>query len=317
MPPPRPVVILSQCLELAPCRYDGERIPFPFLRKLAAHVELRPVCPEVEIGLGVPRDPIRVIERGGERTLLQPATGRDLTRAMRRFAEKFLGGLGGADGFILKSRSPSCGVRDVKRYAGAETVEPIGRGAGFFAEEALARFPGLAVEDEARLGNPLIRERFLTRLFALARFRAVKERPSAAALARFQEANRLLLLAHHKREAKALEKIAANRKRRPLAEALEAYERHLHAALARPARRASAADVLRQSVGAASSPLRPSERARFLRAIERYREGRAPLSAALRPLRDWIGRDETLAGQTLFSPFPPDLEDTGGESAIA
>ncbi|MBI4251890.1 MAG: DUF1722 domain-containing protein [Candidatus Tectomicrobia bacterium] len=275
MPFPRPIVVLSQCLELAPCRWDGERIPFGFLRKLEPYVELRPVCPEVEIGLGVPRDPIRIVQVGpGEkdRKFLQPSTGRDLTRAMRRFAGEFLGGLGEADGFILKSRSPSCGIRDVKMYGGAEDGPPLGKGAGLFAGEVLARFPGLAVEDEARLAHPPVRERFLTRLFALAAFRAVREKPSAAGLARFQEANRLLLMARGRREAEALGEIAANRGGRPLPEAMEAYETRLRAALARPARRASVAGILRRHAGA-----------------------------------PW------LAGQTFFAPFPAGLAEAGEE----
>ena len=250
MPFPRPVVVLSQCLELSPCRWDGARIPFPFLAKLAPHVEIRPVCPEVEIGLGVPRDPIRIIQDGEERKLLQPSTGRDVTRAMRRFAGEFLGRLEGADGFILKSRSPSCGIRDAKMYGGEESGTVLEKGAGLFAGEVLARFPGLAVEDEARLAHLAIRERFLTKLFALAAFRAVKEKPSMAGLARYQERNRLLLMARGQREAKTLERIAANREKLPLPKVMEEYERHLHAALARPARRASVAAALRRHAGA-------------------------------------------------------------------
>ena len=250
MPFPRPVVVLSQCLEMAPCRYTGECIPFPLLAKLAPHVDLRPVCPEVEIGLGVPRDPIRIVQDGGERKLLQPATGRDLTRAVRRFAGEFLGGLGEADGFILKSRSPSCGIRDVKLHGPGESGAVLGKGTGLFAEQVLARFPGLAVEDEARLTSPATRERFLTKLFALAAFRAVKEKPSMAGLARYQERNRLLLMARGQNEAKALERIAANREKLPLPEVFAAYEAHLHAALARSARRASAAAALRRHAGA-------------------------------------------------------------------
>lgn len=318
MPFPRPVVVLSQCLELSPCRWDGERIPFPFLARLAPFVELRPVCPEVEIGLGVPRDPIRIIQDGEGGKLLQPATGRDLTRAMRRFAGEFLGGLEDADGFILKSRSPSCGIRDAKLRGPGEGGAVLGKGAGLFAGEVLARFPGLAVEDEARLANLAIRERFLTRLFALAAFRAVREKPSAAGLARFHEANRLLLMARGRREAEALGEIAANRGGRPLPEAMGAYETRLRAALARPARRSSNINVLVHALGHLSPHLKKQEKAFFLGTLERCREGQLPLSPAVRLLRGWIARHEStcLAGQTFFAPFPAGLAEAGEEPAL-
>lgn len=107
---PKPVLVLSRCLELEPCRYNGERIPFDLVRELEPWVEYRPVCPEVEIGLGVPRDTIRLVAAGKRTLLVQPATGRDVTTAMETFASGFVGGAGGVDGFILKSRSPSCGL---------------------------------------------------------------------------------------------------------------------------------------------------------------------------------------------------------------
>ncbi|MRR08546.1 DUF523 domain-containing protein, partial [bacterium] len=104
---PRPVVAASKCLEFAACRYNGQTIACPTVRLLRGLVEFKPVCPELEIGLGVPREPIRVIETGGGRRLVQPATGRDVTAEMTRVVADHLRDLGDVDGFILKSRSPS------------------------------------------------------------------------------------------------------------------------------------------------------------------------------------------------------------------
>jgi uncharacterized protein YbbK (DUF523 family) len=80
----KPQVVVSKCLGFAACRYDGAMISDDFVRRLAAHVTFRPVCPEMEIGLGCPRDPIRVVLAGKELRLMQPATGRDVTEAMRQ-----------------------------------------------------------------------------------------------------------------------------------------------------------------------------------------------------------------------------------------
>jgi len=164
----RPVVVVSKCLGFAACRYDGQIVPSPAVNRLKSRVRFIPVCPELEIGLGVPRQHIRIVETRGRRRLVQPATGRDCTLAMNRFSSEFLSSPGGVDGFILKSRSPSCGLKDVKVYRddGPLSKPVSGRGTGFFASAVLERFPGLAVVDDIGLEDPAVRKVFLVRLFA-------------------------------------------------------------------------------------------------------------------------------------------------------
>ena len=105
-----PIVVVSQCLGFAAVRYNGQMLQDGFVKALADHVQFVQVCPEVGIGLGVPRDPIRIVSDKNGRRLVQPASGRDLTTDMTRFSDGFLSGAGPVDGFILKSRSPSCGA---------------------------------------------------------------------------------------------------------------------------------------------------------------------------------------------------------------
>ncbi|MDD4858406.1 MAG: DUF523 domain-containing protein, partial [Candidatus Krumholzibacteria bacterium] len=114
----RPTVVVSKCLGFAACRYNGLGISSDFVKALMPDVDFVPVCAEVEIGLGVPREPIRVASGPNGLRLLQPSTGLDVTERMVRFARTFLESLSAVDGFILKSRSPSCGVRDVKVFRG-------------------------------------------------------------------------------------------------------------------------------------------------------------------------------------------------------
>jgi len=169
--------VVSRCLELAACRYDGAVIETPLIRRLEPFVDLVPVCPELEIGLGVPRDPVRLVTLGGapdEPRMVQPSTGRDLTGAMTGFSRAFLERVAPVDGFLLKSRSPSCGIEDTKLYAGAEShgeETPVGLGAGLFARAVLERFGHLPVADEERLADPEACHRFLAELFARARRR--------------------------------------------------------------------------------------------------------------------------------------------------
>lgn len=149
----RPVVVVSRCLNFEHVRYDGKSIRFNFIKKLARHATIVPVCPEVEIGLGVPRDPIKIVFKRGGRALVQPSTGRDLTATMNRFTEKYLRRIGRVDGFILKSKSPSCGISIP----------------GFFADKVLRKFRGVPIVDELELEKPTARKRFLKRIFSSGR----------------------------------------------------------------------------------------------------------------------------------------------------
>ncbi len=170
-------VIVSKCISFEACRYNGLIIKSDFVEKLEDHVDFYPVCPEVEIGLGIPRDPIRIIEVEGKLRLYQPATGLDITNEMKKFIDEYLDETDDIDGFILKNRSPSCGIKAVKVYQGFGNSKTKSR-AGFFGNAVLERFPYLAIEDEGRLRNLKIRENFLTKLYILADFRKVKESKS-------------------------------------------------------------------------------------------------------------------------------------------
>ncbi|MBI5805441.1 DUF523 domain-containing protein [candidate division TA06 bacterium] len=169
----KPRIVVSKCLGFAACRYNGLMISSPLVRKLKDHVDFVPVCPEQEIGLGIPRDPIRIVEIKGRRYLYQPATGRDLTKEMNAFIRLFFRNLGPVDGFLFKSRSPSCGLRDVKVYSGSSVKQTLltVRSQGFFGGRALEFYPGLAIVDENHLNNTVIRKHFLARVSAMVRLK--------------------------------------------------------------------------------------------------------------------------------------------------
>ncbi|NIT36408.1 MAG: DUF1722 domain-containing protein, partial [candidate division Zixibacteria bacterium] len=245
----KPVVVVSRCLEFDAVRYDGSRIRDDFVRALKPHVTFIPVCPEVEIGLGVPREPVRIVEARGRRRLVQPATGLDVTEKMQRFAAAFLDGLDAVDGFILKSRSPTSGIKDVKVYPGTAKTAPSGKGAGFFGGAVLARFGHLAVDDEGRLKNLRLREHFLTKLFALAAFRETKGSGAPKDLVQFHAENKLLLMAYNQTRMRALGRVVADAGRSPAADVLAAYEEALCAALARPPRYTANVNVLMHGLG--------------------------------------------------------------------
>ncbi len=306
---PRPRLVVSRCLGFDHCRYDGSIIPDPVVDSLRKWVEFIPVCPEVELGLGAPRPPVRLVRVGGEVRLLQPATGRDLTEAMRAFARSFLDGLPPVDGFILKNRSPSCGIKDAKVYAAPEKAPSVGARPGMFGEAVLARFPDLPIEDEGRLTNRAIREHFFTVVFALARLRGAVESGQMGALVDFHTRNKFLLLAYNQARLRQLGRLVANLQRRPVGEVMAEYVAGFRAALARPPRRPAVVNVLMHALGYVSEGLSPAEKGYFLDLLTAYREERLSLSAPLSVLRAWVLRfgEPYLSGQTFLNPFPEAL----------
>jgi uncharacterized protein YbgA (DUF1722 family)/uncharacterized protein YbbK (DUF523 family) len=276
---------------------------------MQGHVRFLPVCPECEIELGVPREPVRVESDGRAARLVQPATGRDLTEKMTAFCTDYLDSLEAVDGFVLKSRSPSCGIKDVKVYAPGKKAVLHAKGRGFFGNAVLGRYGDAPVEDEGRLTNFTIREHFLTALFALARFRSLRAGCTMSDLVRFHAEHKFILMAYSQKELKTLGGIVANRKKRPLSELLDAYARRLRAAFVVTPRFTSNVNVIMHALGYFSKGLQAEEKRYLLQMLDRYRKGKIPLSAVIGVVRAWIVRFDTgyLREQRYFSPYPEEL----------
>jgi uncharacterized protein YbgA (DUF1722 family)/uncharacterized protein YbbK (DUF523 family) len=307
---PHPTVVVSKCLGFAECRWNGVTIPDEFVRQLEPHVTYLPVCPEVEIGLGIPRDPIRVVLVNDEPHLIQPTTGRDVTATMQAFAEAHFAGLKDIDGFILKGRSPSCGIKDVRRYRGTERgAASDNKGQGIFGDMVLDRYAHLPIEEEGRLTNFTIREHFLTALFTLADFRTVKTSGKMRELVRFHSDNKLLFMAYNERQLRLMGPVVANQQKLAVADVIAAYEQHLSQALARPPRRTTGINVLMHALGYFSTKLSAGEKAFLLDTLEKYRDRKVPLSVPASLIGAWVTRFEEpyLARQTFFAPYPEDL----------
>lgn len=164
--PSKPRVGISACLLGQEVRYDGGHKRDAFLTDiLGRYVEWVPVCPEVELGMGTPRPPIRLERHDGEIRLVMPSTGGDYTDAMRKYAERRVEELAklDLDGYILKKDSPSCGLERVEVHHGSGMASQDGR--GLFAEALAARLPDLPVEEEGRLEDASLRESFVRRVF--------------------------------------------------------------------------------------------------------------------------------------------------------
>jgi uncharacterized protein YbgA (DUF1722 family)/uncharacterized protein YbbK (DUF523 family) len=305
---PRPIVVISRCIDFDSCRYNGQVIRASLREELEPHIELRPICPELEIGLGVPREPVRLVRSVDGPRMVQPSTRRDLTGHMERFSQRYLSSVEDADGFILKSRSPSCGIRNAKIHHSDAEGTGHDNGPGLFTARVLDRFPYAAVEDEGRLNDLRLRDHFLTKLWALASFReATAAGPSA--LVDFHARNKLLLMAHNQTRMRALGRLVAQAGTPPRDRLVAEYRAGLGAALARPARPGNNVNVLMHALGHVSERVSARERGHFLGMLDSYRAGRLPLGAAQAVAGAWAARFEIpyLAGQTFFAPYPEDL----------
>ena len=307
----KPRVFVSKCLGFAHCRWNGLTIRDDFIDRLKPYVEFITTCPEVDIGLGVPRDPIRVVIQSGKLHLMQPATRADVTDRMEKFCDTYLASLKEIDGFILKSRSPSCGIKEVKIYPSMEKSAALKKGSGFFGTAVLERSPKAPIEDEGRLRNFTIREHFLKRIFTLSRFRTLKKSAKMRDLVQFQAENKFLLMAYNQKEFRIMGRIVANHDKKTPEQVYDDYESHLSNAMAKTPRYTSYINVLMHAMGHFREKLNKQEKAFFLELMEKYRSGKAPLRSDLDVLMSWGIRfgEKYLLDQTFFNPYPEELLD--------
>lgn len=285
------------------------------MARLREYADCIPVCPEVEIGLGIPRSTVRIVRIGGSDRLVQPATGRDVTAEMSAFAARFLDSLPPVEGFILKGGSPTSGTRNVRVYPSTEKSAAIAKSAGFFAREVLKRYPELHVEDELRLNNQQIRDHFLSAVFTLAAFRGVERTLDREALVQFHANNKLLLLTLSQKMLREMGRLVAARAEIGPGELFLRYRRMLSIALARAPRYTSNVNVLLHSLGYFSDRISGEERAHCIRLIDRYRDGHATLGEPRGLLRSWVIRfqEPYLMNQSFFAPYPVELVDLPGD----
>ncbi|MBC8059720.1 MAG: DUF1722 domain-containing protein [Clostridiaceae bacterium] len=312
----KPNVFISKCLGFDSCRYNGQIIMDTFVENLKPYVNTITICPEMSIGLGVPRDPIRVVIESNELKLYQPKTDREFTEEMNAFSNSYLKALQNVDGFIFKKGSPSCGYKNIKIYNGMSKVTGSVKGSGFFGGKAVELFPYTAIEDEGRLYNYRIRDNFLTKIFISADFRKVKESNSLGELVKFHSRNKLLLMANSQKYLKILGKIVANSEDKGINLILKEYEQNLKLAFKNIARYTNNINVLMHAMGYFSKNITKKETDFILDSFEKYKIGKLTLNTPMTLVKSYINRFNItyLLEQTYFSPYPEELiflEDSG------
>jgi uncharacterized protein YbgA (DUF1722 family)/uncharacterized protein YbbK (DUF523 family) len=308
----RPIRIgVSSCLLGEPVRFDGGHKRDNFLVNVFGPcIEWVPVCPEVEIGLGVPRETIRLERKAGLVHLVAPKSNTDHTQTMRTFARRRLKELAREDlsGYVLKSKSPSCGMERVPVYD--ENGVPAKKGRGLFAAALLEQFGNLPVEEEGRLNDPALRENFIERVFAYNRLRgafAGRWRPRDAV--GFHTAHKFLLMAHSPKHYRSLGRLAADVKTAALKQFREQYENGFMSALRLHATVGKHANVLEHMLGYLSDHVDPDARKELLGIIEDYRRRLVPLVVPLTLIRHYVRQHKVayLDGQVYLEPHPKEL----------
>ena len=314
----KPVIVISKCIEHGHCRYDGTQISSPFIKNLEDYVEFIPVCPEVAMGLSIPREAVRVVLDGDEHKLILSQTGGDVTKLMNDFSEKYLNSLKEVNihGFILKNRSPSCGIKDVKMYKTYGKASAIGKASGFFGREVVKAYEDFAIEDEGRLMSYNIREHFLTRIFTFAKYDDVIKANKMKDLIKFHSQNKYLLMAYHQKNQKLLGKIVANHEAKKVEDVIVEYLELLRKSLEKPSRRGTNINMLMHLLGYFKNDLNKEEKSYFLDVLEQYSAKKVPFSVPISLIYSWVIRFEQpyLMDQTIFRPYPIgilDVNDSG------
>jgi uncharacterized protein YbgA (DUF1722 family)/uncharacterized protein YbbK (DUF523 family) len=303
---------VSKCLLGEPVRYDGQHKHDHFITDtLGLYFEFVGVCPEVECGLSVPRESMRLIGDPANPRLMTTRTGMDHTERMQTWTARRVVELEREDlhGFIFKARSPSSGMAHVKVYNAKGN--PAGQAPGMFGRAFLEHFPTLPCEEEGRLNDANLRENFIERVFTLWRFReAVRAAPTLGTLMAFHARNKLLIQSHHETLMRELGRELAGLKAREARAYIPRYEAKLMRALKTLATVRKHTNILQHMLGFLRDVVDEADRKELAGTIEGYHRELVPLIVPVTMLRHYVEKHgiEYLKDQYYLSPHPMELK---------
>jgi uncharacterized protein YbgA (DUF1722 family)/uncharacterized protein YbbK (DUF523 family) len=305
---------ISACLLGQPVRYDGgHKLDRFIVDTLGQYVDFVPVCPEVECGLGVPREAMRLVGDPDAPRLLTIRGQVDHTGTMVAWAENRVRELERENlcGFIFKSKSPSSGMERVRVYHASAAGSPVLKGVGVFARIFMAHFPLLPVEDEGRLHDPVLRENFIERIFVLQRWREFLEAGAdLGGLVDFHTRHKLLILAHSPAHYRELGKLVAQGTSLPRQELLDRYRSRLLEGLRLKATVKKNTNVLYHLMGYFKQGLSGDEKQELRELIQQYHQGAVPLIVPVTLINHYVRkyRQPYLQVQVYLNPHPVELQ---------
>ncbi|RUO21756.1 YbgA family protein [Aliidiomarina haloalkalitolerans] len=300
---------ISACLVGKKVRYDGGHKANDFCQhQLAKHVEYLPLCPEVGIGMSVPRPTIRLVGTPEDTRAVVQKTGEDVTDKLANFATVRTSQLDQLSGYILCAKSPSCGMERVRLY-NEESNANRKEGMGIFAAKLRVLYPALPMEEDGRLNDAALRENFVLRMYVYYEWKNLPQPLTKKDLYRFHARHKLLLLAHNQGVYRALGKELAQQDLLS-DEFLTNYIFRLMRALSKPASRRDHTNVLQHVQGYFRKHIDSKQRTALAQLVLDYRRGTEPLAAPLTMMRHYLHMfpDLYLQEQSYFQPYPDDLK---------
>jgi uncharacterized protein YbgA (DUF1722 family)/uncharacterized protein YbbK (DUF523 family) len=298
---------ISSCLIGQEVRYDGGHKHDAYITgTLGQYFEFYPFCPEVEIGLGVPRPTLHLVKADGAvHCVGVKDPERDVTDRLRRHAEQLKERHAQLCGYILKKDSPSCGMERVKVYSNSQ---PRREGAGIYAEAMMKAHPLMPVEEEGRLGDPGLRENFIQRVYVFYRWKQMlAEGLTPVKLTAFHARHKLIIMSHG--DYRELGRMLAGLSKETLAETAEKYIALLMKILKHVPTRSRHVNVLQHIQGYLKKELSADDKAEMVEVIERYRRGELPLIVPLTLLKHHFRKspDPYIDDSYYLSPYPQEL----------
>jgi len=303
---------ISSCILGNPVRWNaGHKLDKYLTHTLGEFVEYVPVCPEVEVGLGVPRESMRLVGDPEKPRLITFKSKTDHTSKMVNWANKRVKALEKENlcGFIFKSDSPSSGMIRVKVYNDKGMPHKVG--VGIFAREFMNHFPSIPVEDDGRLNNPQIRENFIQQIFTMQRWRDISTgRRSMGKLVDFHTRNKLLLLSHSQKHYRMMGKLVAQGKQLPTADLYGQYQQMLLDTLKLKTTIKKNINVLQHLMGYFKKQLSGDEKQELLETSDHYRQEQVPLIVPITLINHYVRKyhQPYLKDQTYLHPHPLELK---------
>lgn len=308
---PRIPVGISACLLGQPVRFDGGHKRSVYcLKVLSECFDFKPFCPEMAVGLGTPRQPIRLVgDPEQPRALGTRDSSLDVTAPLQAYADRVSETETALCGYILMKGSPSCGMERVKIYH--ENGNPNTSGAGIYAARLMRNNPALPVEEEARLNDAVLRENFITRVFAYYEWQQeVVSDPSLHNVIQYHSRHKYQLMAHSYEGYRKLGRyLAEEAPAQPLAQVMEQYLTTLMGYLTRKASRKSHTNVLMHIIGYMKRDLDSETKQDLLQAIEEYRTGQVHLAVPIAMIKHYLKRhgNAYIQSQVYLNPYPHEL----------
>ena len=301
---------ISSCLMGNAVRHDGgHKRNVYVLSTLAEYFDFRTVCPEVAIGLGVPRPTIRLTRAAdGVRLTGSDDAGMDLTESMTGWAKRAVEGMADLSGFILKNNSPSCGMERVRVYDG--NGAPARDGVGLFAATLMKAMPWLPVEEEGRLNDPMLRENFIERVFVYYRWqRMIAEGLTVSSLMAFHQRHKFILLAHDEQEYRKLGPLIASVNRDNIQELSSEYLLRMMNSLKARSSRKRHTNVLMHVMGFLKTKIDSDDKQEMIEVMDSYRLGKVPLIVPVTLMKHHLRRfpDDYISSQYYMNPYPEEL----------